>query len=59
MTNRKIIIVACIVKTSLYIWSDRNWRPGNASSLRTSIARIPPMKKKMNEFTMYRIPIFL
>ena len=35
------------------------WVPGWASSARISIARKPPMKKKMNEVTVYWIPITL
>jgi hypothetical protein len=29
----------------------RNWMPGCASSARTASAKIPAMKKKMNELT--------
>ena len=51
--------VACIVNSSLYVPLVKNCMPGIASSLRTARARIPPMKKKMNELMMYMIPIFL
>ena len=49
MMNRKIIAVACIVNSSLYVWSVTNCSPGWASSTRTPRASRPARKKKMNE----------
>ncbi len=49
MMNRKIMNVACIVNSSLYVWSVTIWSPGWASSMRTPIASRPPMKKNTNE----------
>ena len=53
------MIVPCIVKAWLNVSWSTNWRPGTASSLRTTSARIPAAKKKRKLLTMYRIPIFL
>src|SRR6266702_6295446 len=53
------MIVPCMVNSWLYCSSDRNCRPGRASSARISRAMNPPMKKNANEVTRYRIPIFL
>ena len=59
MTNTKIMNVACIENSSLYCRSLTNWSPGSASSLRTTSAIDPAMKKKTNELIRYMIPIFL
>jgi hypothetical protein len=59
MMNTKIITVACIENSSLYVASLTNWSPGWASSARTTSTISPAMKKKTNELIRYMIPIFL
>jgi hypothetical protein len=59
MTTRKIIVVPCIVMTSLYEFFVRNFSPGVASCERMRIARIPPATNHMSDVAMYRIPIRL
>ena len=46
------MIVPCIVKSSLYVWSDTNCRPGWASSDRMSSAMMPATTKKKKAVTM-------
>ncbi len=46
------MIVPCIVKAWLNVSASRIWRPGTASSLRTTRARIPAAKKKRKPLTM-------
>src|SRR5437764_665354 len=53
------MIVPCMVNSWLYCSSDRNCRPGRASSVRISRAMNPPMKKNANEVTRYIRPICL
>ena len=59
ITNRKIMMMACMPKSGLYVASLTNWRPGAASSLRMTRARRPPRRKKRKDVTMYITPIFL
>ena len=54
MTNRKIIIVPCILNNWLYCWPVcTTSNCGVSSSVRNSIASPPPMMKKKNDITMY------
>ena len=41
-----------MVKITLYCCFDRNWRPGRISSVRMSIASMPPTPKKKNVVMM-------
>ena len=59
MTNRKIISDACTENRPLYVWLSKNCMPGFASSARTSIASIPPARKKKIVVARYCIPITL
>ena len=59
ITNRKIIVMPCIVKIWLY-WSAFTRVPsGWASCARISSASRPPMMKKKKATTPYMMPIFL
>ena len=59
ITNRKTIVIPCIVKIWLY-WSALSIVPsGWASCARISRASSPPTMKKTNATTPYIIPIFL
>ena len=46
------MIVPCIVNAWLNVSASTSWRPGTASSLRTTRARIPAAKKKRKPLTM-------
>jgi hypothetical protein len=59
MMTRKIIVVPCIVMTSLYEFFVRKCSPGVASWVRMRSARIPPAISHMSEVAMYMIPIRL
>ncbi len=48
MLNRKIIVVPCIVKNSLYASGLRTPMSGPASCTRMTSATIPETKKKAN-----------
>ena len=47
--KRKIISVPCIVNSWLYACGWKIWKPGLASSVLISNAKIPPMMKNANE----------
>ena len=53
------MIVPCIVNSWLYCSGDRNCIPGRANSARMVNAITPPMAKKMNDVTMYILPMSL
>src|SRR5438067_1616503 len=57
--TRKIIVVPCIVMTSLYEFFVRKCSFGVASCERMRSARIPPATNHMSDVAMYRIPIRL
>ena len=59
MTNTKIISTAWVEKRLLKVPALTIWVPGCASSARISIAIRPPIRKKMNEVTMYWMPMTL
>ena len=59
MMNRKIISDAWTLNSPLNAFASTNWRPGGASSARTSIASRPPTSMKKNDVTTYWIPITL
>ena len=59
MMNRKMRIDACAEKRPLYVFASTNWRPGAASSARTSIASRPPMNMKKNDRQTYWTPMTL
>ncbi len=59
MTNRKIIVSACIVKIWLYWSAFSSVLPGFASCERINNASHPPTMKNTNDEMPYRIPIFL
>src|SRR3978361_1980872 len=50
------MIVPCRVNSWLYCSTERNCRPGWASSARISSAISPPIRKKANDVIRYRIP---
>src|ERR1700712_4461843 len=50
------MIVPCMVNSWLYCSTERNCRPGWASSARISSAISPPIRKKANDVIRYRIP---
>ncbi|GHE61260.1 hypothetical protein GCM10018782_39400 [Streptomyces griseoaurantiacus] len=54
VANSSSMTVPCIVNAWLYCSSERNCRPGRASSARTASARIPPTRKNTNEVIRYR-----
>src|SRR5437763_1132170 len=58
-TNRKIIVVPCIVNSSLYVFGSRRVLSAWLSCRRISSASVPPRRKKTKVRTMYMIPIFL
>ena len=58
-TTRKIIVVPCIVSTSLYEFFVRSASCGAASCARMSTARMPPSTKKNSAVRMYMIPMRL
>src|SRR3954447_3143589 len=58
-TNRKIIVVPCIVNSSLYVCGVSRSLLGTASCRRISRASTPPRMKKPNVRTRYMIPIRL
>ena len=53
------MIVPCMVNSWLYWSTDRNCRPGWASSARISSAMSPPIRKNPNDVTRYRIAMSL
>jgi hypothetical protein len=57
--NRKIIVVPCMVMTSLYFSGARKVLSGTASCVRISSASTPPRMKKTRTVIRYMIPIFL
>ena len=57
--TRKIIVVPCIVRTSLYEFFVRKCSFGVASCERMRSARIPPATNHMSDVAMYKIPIRL
>jgi hypothetical protein len=59
MMNRKIISAAWSETSTLNVCGLKNWSPGCASSARNSIAKRPPMQKKMIVVTTYWMPITL
>src|SRR6478609_529506 len=58
-TNRKIIVVPCIVNSSLYVLGSRRVLSAWLSCRRMSSASTPPSMKKTKVRTMYMIPIRL
>src|SRR3954470_22324481 len=58
-TNRKIIVVPCIVKSWLYVCGCRNVLSDCDSCTRMSSASTPPRRKKANVRTRYMIPMRL
>src|SRR6478609_142702 len=58
-TNRKIIVVPCIVNSSLYVLGSRRVLSAWLSCRRISSASTPPSMKKTKVRTMYMIPIRL
>src|SRR5689334_14794837 len=58
-TNRKIIVVPCIVNSSLYVCGVSRSLLGTASWRRMSSASTPPRMKKANVRTRYMIPMRL
>ena len=59
MMKRKIISAACTENRPLNVCWSTYWIPGLASSARTSIASIPPVRKKKMVVTRYWTPITL
>ena len=59
ITNRKIIVSPCIVKTSLYVAAFKSVPSGCASCDRINSASMPPTMKKTNAVAPYISPIFL
>ncbi len=59
VANSSIMIVPWIVKSWLYWCSVTICNPGRASSARIIIASRPARRKKENDVTRYRLPIFL
>src|SRR3954451_20836596 len=59
MTNRKIIVVACIVNIWLYASALRILLSGDASCSRISSASTPPIRKKQKAVAPYMRPSFL
>ncbi|MNI74565.1 hypothetical protein D3C73_1306560 [compost metagenome] len=59
MTPRKIIVVPCIVISSLNVWASRKVFIGLISWIRIRIASSPPIPKKKPPAHRYRIAIFL
>ena len=59
MTPKKIIVVACIVKSWLNTSGLTSWASGVASWARMYSASIPPVENMMKAVTPYKIPIFL
>jgi hypothetical protein len=53
------MIVPCMVNSWLYCSGDRNCICGTASSARISSAMAPPIMKKTNDVTRYRIAMSL
>ncbi len=49
VANSSSMIVPCIVKDWLYCSADTIWRPGRASSARTTMASAPPIRKNAND----------
>src|SRR4051795_3758344 len=58
-TNRKIIVVPCIVKSSLYVCGVSSVLSAWLSCRRIISASVPPRMKKQKVRTRYMIPIFL
>ena len=58
-TNRKIIVVPCIVNSSLYVLGSSSVLFAWLSCRRMSSASVPPRMKKTNVRTRYMIPIRL
>ena len=58
-TTRKIIVVPCIVTTSLYEFFVRKVSFGVASCERMRIARMPAATNHASDVAMYMIPIRL
>ena len=59
ITNRKIIVIPCIVKIWLYCSALRSVPSGWANWVRINRASNPPTMKNTNADTPYMIPIFL
>src|SRR5205809_3104175 len=59
MTNRKIIVIPCIVKIWLYWAAFSSVLSGFASWLRISYASIPPIRQNAKALNAYSRPIFL
>src|SRR5260370_704647 len=59
VANSSSMIVPCIVKSSLYCWSETMWRSGPSSWVRMIRAISPPTRKNPNEVIRYRWPITL
>ena len=59
MTTRKIIVVPCIVNSSLKRCALTSVLSGRASCRRMSSASMPPIRKKMKAEVPYRMPIRL
>ena len=47
MIARKIMVVPCMVNSSLYVSGDRKVLSGDPSWMRNSSASIPPIRKKV------------
>ena len=58
-TNRKTIVVPCIVNSWLYVCGDSSVLSGAPSCRRISSASTPPRMKKTKVVTRYMIPIRL
>ena len=50
-TNRKTIVVPCIVKSALYVWGESSVFSGAPSCRRISSASTPPIRKKTKVVT--------
>ena len=59
MMNRKISSEAWTENSPLNTFGSMNCMPGCASSARMSMANMPPMSRKTNEWTVYWIPMTL
>ena len=58
-TNRKTIVVPCIVNSALYVWGVSSVLSACPSCRRISSASTPPSRKKTKVVTRYMIPIRL
>ena len=54
VANSSSMIVPCMVKSSLYCWSETRLRFGSNNWVRMISAIRPPIRKKPNEVIRYR-----